>query len=82
MELIVGRDGKPCSLSVVRGESVPLIAALRAAVARWRFRPFIGNGGEALCLRMNMLVYVREERGRTMIIIPGLTDRPDEGGEQ
>ena len=45
MELIVGRDGEPCSLSVVRGENVPLIAAMQAAVAHWRFRPFIGNSG-------------------------------------
>jgi hypothetical protein len=74
-DIIVGKDGKPCSVLHVREPDPRVSATLEAAIRRWRFKVPVLAGGKRCCSAARVFVYLRKRAGETVLIIPGLNDK-------
>ena len=76
--VIVALNGKPCSVDLV-GELPPKLSqavlAVGEAMLTWRFKPaFVVEDGHQVCLESKIFVYFRGAAGKTILLIPYLTD--------
>lgn len=78
-ELVVNEEGFPCSFRILNAASSDRISVITAAVQKWKFRPasIVGSASNGVCcLRSKVFFYEKEQGGRNIWLIPGLTDRP------
>ncbi len=72
------REGPPCDVKLARGPDDPVAKAFSQSIKGWVFRPFHAGKMGPACFVTKLFVYVREQNGRSTIIIPGVTDLHNE----
>jgi hypothetical protein len=69
-ELLVNGMGTACMLYLVRPAPPDLVASIKEAVQRWVFRPALVEG-RPVCLSARLLVYIKKDAGKLVVVVPG-----------
>ena len=71
-EVTLNLDGRLCAVEKISGADGVFAKLLAQTMRQWKFAVFQSRFGFA-CYQTQLLIYVRERKGRATIEIPGIT---------